>query len=1130
MQVNQASANSNFLARCCCALAFMPLALTALMLLPLTAQAETSDPPPAPVKKESLPDGVKISKVEVSPAKIDLQHEFDYRQVLLTAYTSDGDRYDVTRIAKLDPQSEKAVAKVSANGLVRPVADGSGVLRFTVGTQSVDVPVQVSGVANEFTTNFIRDVNPVLSKLGCNQGTCHGAAAGKNGFKLSLRGYDSLFDYRALTDDLAGRRFNRAAPDQSLMLLKPSGEVPHVGGALMKPGEPSYELLRLWITQGSAYDAKTARVTKIAVLPENPVIPLPGMKQQIVVQATYSDGKVRDVTAEAFVESGNIEVTEANRDGVITALRRGEAPVLVRYEGAYAATTITVMGDRTGFVWKDPPTKGYIDELVYQKLKKVKTLPSDICTDAEFIRRLYLDLTGLPPTVKQVRDFLADTRDTQTKRDELVDQLVGSREYVEHWTNKWADLLQVNKKFLGEQGSWALRNWIRQAVATNMPYDEFVRSVLTASGSNLENPPVSYYKILREPDLVMENTTQLFLGVRFSCNKCHDHPFERWTQDQHWQLAAFFAKVARKEDPQFADQKVGGSAVDVPTALVEIIYDGKTGTVKHPNTNAVLTATFPYKHTDMPTAEQTSPRQQFAHWATSPKNEYFAKSYVNRLWSYLLGVGFIEPVDDIRAGNPPTNPELLDRLTKEFIDQQFDMQHMLRLICKSRVYQHSIGTNRWNEDDLVNYSHALARRLPAEVLFDAVHQVTGSIRRLPGMPVGSRAAQQRDSDINVSDGFLNLFGRPARESACECERVGGVMLGQTLNLVNGPTVAQAIGDPANEMTKLVASQPDDKKLIEELFLRVISRTPTDAEVQQGIAALRAEDIVLEKAQRALAELEKKSAEQRSAWEQQLAKRSWQPLSVVSLQSTYGAKLEPQPDGSILVSGPLTQDTFTLVGNSEIQHVTGIRLELLTDPSLPKNGPGRANNGNLVISELAVTTTERGAADQPQRIELQNPVATFSQTGFNIANVIDGKPSTGWAIGPRTGEAHTATFEVKQPQQFNNGTALTIQLDQRFIDEHHQVGRFRLSATQAKPPLQLHGIPDAITEIVAIPAANRTPEQQAALTAYYHQQDTELARLKNAVVTAQKLQVNQRLAGAQDLVWALINSPSFLFNR
>lgn len=770
----------------------------------------------------SLPAGIKIVAIEVAPTSIEMRHQFDHCQLLVTGTAETGERVDLTRLADVQPSGE--LIEISETRFVQPRADGAGSLRVTFGELSVDVPVQVANVSAEYEASFVRDVQPTLSKLGCNAGTCHGADKGKNGFKLSLRGYDPLFDHRALVDDHAGRRFNRSAPDQSLMLMKPAGGVPHQGGVLMRPGERRYELLRRWIAGGVKLDIDSPRVESIELLPHDPQLAMPEMQQQMVVIAHYTDGSRRDVTADAFVDTSEKEIVDVDTHGLVTAVRRGEAALLARYEGRYAATTATVMGDRTGFDWVDMPEHNWVDMLVYDKLERVKILPSELCTDAEFVRRVYLDLTGLPPTPHDVREFLADRRPTRTKRDELVDRLIGSDYFVEHWTNKWADLLQVNRKFLSEKGAWSLRHWIRDAVATNMPYDQFVHAILTGSGSTYQNPAASYLRVLREPDLAMENSTQLFLGVRFNCNKCHDHPFERWTQDQYYDLAAYFAQVGRKS---------GTSPEE------EIIYDTRgRGEIMHPRTGTPASPAFPYTHADLATDDATR-RQQFAHWVVSPENKYFASSYVNRLWSYLLGTGIIEPVDDIRAGNPPTNPALLDRLTDEFVQSGFDSRHILRTICKSRVYQHSLVTNQWNEDDTKNYSHAIARRLPAETLYNAVQRATGTVSKLPGVPEGYYATQLPDSSVSLPGDFLDLFGRPPRESACECERSGGVMLGQALNLVNGPTIANAIAAPENRIAELVERQSENTLLVEELFVSILCRPPTPEELSTGTEAIRA---------------------------------------------------------------------------------------------------------------------------------------------------------------------------------------------------------------------------------------------------------------------------------------------------
>ena len=545
-----------------------------------------------PVESESLPKGAKVVGLEVQPKSVDLKDRFAYTQILVSARLDSGDLIDVTRM--VEAKAPGACVEVSRSGQVRPVADGKVSLTLALGTLKAELPVAVTGMGKTPRVDFVHDVNPVMSRLGCNSGTCHGSAQGKNGFKLSLRGYDPIFDVRALTDDQASRRVNVASPDDSLMLLKPTGAVPHVGGALMQPGEPYYETLRRWIADGALLKTDGPRVAKIELSPANPIIQQIGLKQQIRVLATYADGEVRDVTREAFVESGNTEVVSANKSGLMTSLRRGEAPILARFEGAYAATTLTVMGDRTGFAWEQPPTYGKIDELVAAKWKRMKIEPSGLCNDAEFLRRVYLDLTGLPPKAEDVRAFLADARETKLKRDELVDKLIGSKEYVEYWTNKWADLLQVNRKFLGVEGSVAFRKWIKDQVAANAPCDQFVRTILTSGGSNREHPEASYYKILREPTAMMENTTQLFLAVRFNCNKCHDHPFERWTQDQYYETAAYFARVGLKPDPESKGRTIGGTNVEAPTPFYEAVYERPDGEVIHDRTKKVAPPKFPY--------------------------------------------------------------------------------------------------------------------------------------------------------------------------------------------------------------------------------------------------------------------------------------------------------------------------------------------------------------------------------------------------------------------------------------------------------------------------------------------------------------------------------------------------------
>lgn len=1110
---------------------------TLAMLLSLNIRDAGADQAPLDPKAEQLPDGVKVVKLEARPAKIELRSPFAYSQLLLTATLDNGETMDVTRIASVIAPPTKNVVTITRSGLVRPTYDDTGEIKAFLNGKSVTIPVTVTGMKSGEPVSFLRDVQPMLSKLGCNAGTCHGAQQGKNGFKLSLRGYDPIFDHRALTDDLEGRRFNRAAPEQSLMLLKTSGAIPHAGGVLTSPGEPAYEMLRRWVAEGVRLDLDATRVRSIEIAPKDPTVWRKGWKQQFAVIATYNDGSVRDVSNEAFIESSNTEVATVDKKGLLTAVRRGEATMLARFEGAYAASTVVVMGDRSGFTWNNPPVFNWIDELVDKKLKRVKVLPSPVCDDADFVRRVYLDLTGLPPTPEAVQEFLADGRESRAKRDELIDKLVGSKAYIEQWTNKWADLLQVNRKFLGPKGAAALKDWVQAAVAENRPYDKFAYDLLTASGSNVENPPASYFKVLRTPDAVMENTTQLFLAVRFNCNKCHDHPFERWTQDQYYQMAAFFAQVDRKEDPKFKGLALGGTAVEKGKPLVELIEDLKTGDVKHERTGEVTPPKFPYPiKTPVPT--ELSRRVRAAKWITDPSNPYFAKSFVNRIWSYLTGTGLIEPVDDIRAGNPASNPELLDRLTDEFVKSGFDTQKLIKLICQSRTYQLSISTNRWNKDDDLNYSHALPRRLSAESLYDAVHAVTGAKSKLPGLPAGSRAAQLLDSNVELPGGFLELFGKPVRESACECERSSGMNLGPVLAMVNGPIVADAIKDPNNRLAKIIAESKDDAKAVEAIYLAVLNRLPTAGETEAGAVALQSASGDLttlrdefKKRQAAFDAYKEKLDEKQVAWEKDLQGRKptvWTVLEPTKTKADGEAKLTKQEDNSILVSGKNSPvERYTITAETKMKTVTGFKIEVMADKSLPKNGPGRAKNGNFVLSEAKVTVKPLSADGGQRPLVLTKAKATFSQAGTTPKQAIDNDLSTGWAIDKGQGKNHSIAFDAERAVMDPKGARFEFILEQKFGSEHN-IGRFRVFVTDDPNPRLGTGLTPEQATLIDIPVEKRTEKQTARMRELFLEQDADYQRLSKAI--EEPPPSDPRLLGAQDLVWALINSPAFLFNR
>ena len=1197
-----------------------PLAAGAALPEPETAKAAVPD--------ESLPADPRIVALEVQPAKVVLAGKYEAAQLVVTAKLADGVTADVTRIAVL--ALEGGVAEVNSKGKVTPLKNGAGAVRVELAGLSASVPMEVAGLAENQPVDFIRDVNPVMTRLGCNAGTCHGAKDGKFGFKLSLRGYDPIFDVRSLKDDLAGRRLNVASPDDSLMLLKATAGVPHEGGQRTKLGETYYDLLRTWIADGAKLDLAAPRVVKIEVTPHDPVVQQIGARQQVRVVATFSDGKTRDVTAEAFLDSGNTDVVKSEGGGLVETLRRGEAPLLARYEGNYAATTLTVMGDRTGFAWQPPETWGRIDEFVAAKWQRMKIAPSALCSDAEFLRRVSLDLAGLPPSAEEVRAFIADPRPVREKRDAVIEKLLASPEFIDHSTNKWADLLQVNSKFLGGEGARLFREWIRKEMEANTPYDQFVRKILTASGSNKDNPAASYWKILREPAETMENTTHLFLATRFNCNKCHDHPFERWTQDQYYKTAAFFSQVAFDPDPASGAAKIEGTAVEKARPLYEIVHDKADGEVTHLRTNKVAAPEFPFP---AQAEAKGSRREQLAAWMTSPDNRYFATSYVNRLWGYLTGAGIIEPLDDIRAGNPPTNPVLLDYLTKEFVAHGFDARHVLRLICQSRTYQLGIATNPWNADDKINYSHALARRLPAEVLYDAVLKVVGSGPRLPG---GLRAGQLPDSATDLPSGFLANLGRPARESSCECERSTDLRLGSIMALLGGPAVSEAIGDAANELAKLTTAQPDDRKLVDELFTRVLSRPASEQEIGKVLeswgvidgdnSALLAQLDAKEKEQAPLivqaeaervaaiaaakAELARYEAEIAPKIAEAEAKRvadvaaadaavkdyeaknlaaaqtvfentapvartftGWTPLDIVEARATGEITLTKQPDGSILASGARPSTTeYVVKADVKLAGITGIGLEVMPSGEEANFGPGRFTDGNFVLGEISLKVGEFGTGATPADVKFTSATADFNQLNFEIPKAIDGKKgdeNNGWAVSGGHGVPHFGALTLEKPiGDAEKGVRLRFEMNQP-RKGGFAIARFRLWVTTGAAPVQV-GYPQPVIDALKKLPAARTDADKAALAAYWNAYDPELSKRRlthaknqlplptdpgliqrRATAAAAELPItldakllrlrqdaeqskaqlaNRRLTGVQDLAWALINNPSFLFNH
>ena len=683
--------------------------------------------------------------------------------------------------------------------------------------------------------SFVKDVMPIVNKAGCTSGPCHGGAKGKGGLKLSLRGYDPEFDYRAFLHDLSGRRFNRTEPANSLILLKPTNELPHGGGQRFDTDSPYYKTMLQWLSEGAVYgNPVAAQVTKLDVTPAEIFENKPGPTGQMKIIANYADGSTRDVTHEAQYSSSVPQTAEVTDDGLVTTVRKGEAALLVRYEGKLAVVNMTVLSGTPGFQWKNPGEWNFIDKHVNAKLERLHLAPSELSNDAEFLRRVSFDLIGVPPSPEETRAFLADKTETRSKRTRKIDQLMARPEFVNHWVVKWSDLLQVNRTKLGEKGMWAFREWLQESLTNNKTYDKMARELVTAKGSTFANPPANFLRFTREPKVAMETTTMLFMGVRMTCAQCHDHPFEQWTQNQYYQLTAFFGGLATK--PGMDSEE-------------EIVYEKRDDTeIHHPKDGRIMSAKFLFGNEKFGVRESEL-RESLADWLTSKQNPFFAKSMANRMFSYFFGHGIIDPVDDIRASNPPSNAALLDALTKELLDHNYDLRHLIRTIVLSRTYQLEFRTNSWNAGDETNFSHAVPRRLTAEQLFDAIYIATGSKVKFKEIPVESKAQDFPDPHIGKG-GFLDLFGRPDRQTSCECERRSDVSLVQALNLLNGSTIADAIADAEGRIAKLLIKGVSDRQLVDDLYVAALDRVPTGAEIDfaqtylgKGNRGERAQDLL-----------------------------------------------------------------------------------------------------------------------------------------------------------------------------------------------------------------------------------------------------------------------------------------------
>lgn len=683
-------------------------------------------------------------------------------------------------------------------------------------------------LATAETPSFLNDVVPVLTKQGCNQGACHGKGAGQNGFRLSLRGYAPEQDHASLTREFAARRIDPAMPERSLLLLKATGQTPHEGGKLFDVGSREYRTLLDWIVAG-ALGPKPAdpKVTKLEVTPADKVLK-PNDAVRLTATATFTDGSRRDVTWLTRFEANEAAVASVAADGTVTANRNGAAAVRAHFQTEVAVATFAIPFDRPVDPARFAAKNNFIDEHVFAKLQELRIEPSGLSSDEEFLRRAFLDTIGVLPTPDEVRAFLADP--SPGKRARLVDALLERPEFVDYWTLLLCDLLQNRKErdhdVRGVKGVRQFHDWVRKQVAANRPWDDLARDVLTAAGPTTESPAVGYFVVTvgehreQEKSEVAESVAQAFLGTRIGCARCHNHPLERYTQDDFYHFSAFFTRV--KLDRK--DPKQGPTVLKVAPRDPN---DRRPVGVTQPRTGKYLRPQ-PLDRSPVGLFPGADPRAKLARWMTDPSNEYFAGAMVNRVWRHFLGVGLVEPVDDLRATNPPTNPALWAALVKEFVGTKYDLKHLIRTVLNSRTYQLTSATTPGNAADAKFYSHYYARRLPAEVLLDAICQATGVPDKFDGYPEGVRAVQVPDPGANSY--FLTLFGRSNRVTACACERGGDVTMPQLLHIQNGDRVHDKLTNGAGLLPKLIDGKQSPEAVTEELFLRTLSRRPTPAEL------------------------------------------------------------------------------------------------------------------------------------------------------------------------------------------------------------------------------------------------------------------------------------------------------------
>ena len=769
-------------------------------------------------QEEQAKDSSNLSGIKIYPPEAFLDTNADLQRLVAVATYNDGTTRDITNKVEFEPKDSSLIS-VEGN-IFRPRKDGETTIKIKFHGKDAAIPIKISDAEKERPVSFRLDVMPVFMRASCNTGSCHGSARGQDGFMLSLFGYDPVGDYYRVTRELSGRRIDLAYPAESLLVEKATEAVPHTGGKLFSKDSEYHDTLVSWLKAGAPDDPEDiATPTSLNIYPDQAVLEGKGRTQQFIAVAGYSDGTTRDVTSLTVFETNNAPSAEISKDGMVTAGNRGEAFVMARFATFTVGSQVIVIPEGLNYQRPKFASTNYIDELVSDKLHKLRILPSELCTDEEFLRRATIDITGTLPTEEEYLSFVSDS--SSDKRDKVVDKLLSRKEFTEVWVMKFAELLQISTNANNQvsyKATLLYYNWLQERIAKNVPFNKIVQELLSSTGGTFNNPSTNYYQIERDTLKLSENVAQVFMGMRLQCAQCHNHPFDRWTMDDYFSFAAFFSQIGRKnaQDPREV-----------------IVYNRGSGDMKHPVGGKIMEPVF--LGAAKPEIKRGQDRRAvLAEWMASPENPFFSRNLSNIVWSHFFGIGIIDPVDDVRISNPASNPQLLDALANRFTEYNYDFKKLVRDICTSRTYQLSTKVNETNEGDTKNFSHSLARRMRAEVLLDAISQVTDTKNKFRGLPLGARAVQIADG--NVSNYFLRTFGRAERKTVCSCEVKMEPNLGQALHLINGDATGNRIRSGKVVQTMLDTGKSSEE-IIDSLYIRTFGRKPTETEKTQLIAKI-----------------------------------------------------------------------------------------------------------------------------------------------------------------------------------------------------------------------------------------------------------------------------------------------------